>query len=395
MYAGKGLQDVTARSHPVQNPVLRTAQVAWDTASPLDALSRQLGAESFAFVALFVSPNADFDQIATSAPSHFPGADVMACSTAGEIGSAGYDDGLIVALAFPVEDFTVSACLIKDLDTLDSQRTVDRVTLERLALQQQRPELENWFAFLVVDGLSLSEDTLAATIAPALGDIPVFGGSAGDGVRFQKTFVALNGESASNAAVLTMIRSRYKTRVFSLNHLIPSETRMVVTEADPARRVVKSINAEPAAREYARVVGKDPNQLDRFTLAAHPVVVRLGDAHHVRAIQQVNEAGELVFFSAIDEGMVLTVAQSLDMCSHLESELQALTEDAPPTDIIACDCILRRIEAEQVQATRSLSEILSRHNVLGFSTYGEQVGPLHVNQTLSGVAFYRTPPFGE
>ena len=30
---------------------------------------------------------------------------------------------------------------------------------------------------------------------------------------------------------------------------------MVVTEADPATRIVTEINAEPAGREYARLVG--------------------------------------------------------------------------------------------------------------------------------------------
>jgi len=34
--------------------------------------------------------------------------------------------------------------------------------------------------------------------------------------------------------------------------------------------------------------------------------------------------------------------------------------------------------------------VLRRHNVRGFSTYGEQLGALHVNHTMTGVAFY--PP---
>lgn len=389
MYAGKGLQDVTARSQPVKDSLIKTAQVSWRDPSPVKQLHSQLGECAYAFVTLFVSPRADFTAIVEEASEVFPGIDVMACTTAGEISNAGYDEGKIVAIGFPAHDFTVSPCLIENLDTLDTQKTVDRITLNRLSLQQERGDLRHMFAFLVVDGLSLSEDLLAATVSPALGDIPVFGGSAGDGTDFSRTLVALNGKIAENAAVLTMFRSRFRTRVFSLNHLVPTDIKMVVTEADPARRIVKSINAEPAAREYARVVGKDPEQLDRFIMAAHPVVVRIGDAHHVRAIQQVNDAGELVFFSAVDEGMVLTVAGALDMAEHLENELQNLVEDEPPVDIIACDCILRRIEAEQSQMVRPISEILSRHNVTGFSTYGEQVGPLHVNQTMSGVAFYR------
>jgi len=245
------------------------------------------------------------------------------------------------------------------------------------------------FAFLIVDGLSLREDTLTATISPALRDMPLFGASAGDGTNFRMTLVALNGRVFTNGAILNLIRSIHKTQVFSLDHLVPTDTQMVVTDADPERRIVKSINAEPAAREYARIVGKDPNQLDRFTFASHPVVVRIGSDHHVRAIQQVNEDGELVFFSAIDEGMVLTVAEPQNMAAHLRTRMEKMAEKTMFTDIIGCDCILRRIEAEQAQMTRELSEILSHYNVTGFSTYGEQIGPLHVNQTMTGVAFYR------
>jgi hypothetical protein len=244
------------------------------------------------------------------------------------------------------------------------------------------------FAFLLVDGLSRAEDGLTATISPALRDMPLFGGSAGDGTDFEHTSVALNDKVAQNAAVLTLVRSRYRTQVFSLDHLVPSDSQMVVTGADPGRRIVKTINAEPAAREYARIVGKDPEQLDRLTFASHPVVVRIGGTHHVRAIQQVNSAGELVFFSAIDEGMVLTVAAPQNMVEHLRNKMMGLSVEKKPALILGCDCILRRIEAEQRQITRDLSDVMSSYNVTGFSTYGEQIGALHVNHTMTGVAIY-------
>ncbi len=38
----------------------------------------------------------------------------------------------------------------------------------------------------------------------------------------------------------------------------------------------------------------------------------------------------------------------------------------------------------------TMSRILSRHRVFGFSTYGEQFNSVHVSQTLTGVAIY--PP---
>ena len=123
------------------------------------------------------------------------------------------------------------------------------------------PTWENEFAFLVVDGLSIREDALTAALAPGLGPVPLFGGSAGDGTRFERTLVIHGAEAQENAAVLAMVRTDCRARVFSLDHLRPTERRMVVTEADPARRLVRQINAEPAAREYARLLGMDPLQL--------------------------------------------------------------------------------------------------------------------------------------
>lgn len=390
MNAGKGFQSAQVQSRPVGKSVLRKAQTDVSDATPVSTLKSRLGTEPFAMILLMVTPKADFKSVVADAQAQFDGTTVMACTTAGEISSNGYDEGRILAVGFPAADFASHAVLITDTDNLAHQALVDEISLERRALCENNSHLQHQFAFLVVDGLSLSEDTLAATLAPALTDVPLFGGSAGDGTDFEHTMVSLNGEIAENAAVLTLIRSRFRTKVFSLDHFEPTDQKMVVTDANPAQRIVKTINAEPAAREYARIVGKDPNQLDRFTFAAHPVVVRIGNEHHVRAIQQINDAGEMIFFSAVDEGMVLTVAHARNMATHLEEALDAMAEENIPADIICCDCILRRIEAEQSQLIRPMSDILSRHNVIGFSTYGEQIGPLHVNQTMSGVAFYNS-----
>ncbi|SIO14376.1 FIST N-terminal domain-containing protein [Vannielia litorea] len=368
-------------------------QVAEVFATDPDALAviaEELGPGPFALVCLFVSPDCRFSEIAEAAAQRFGSAQVMACTTAGEIGRAGYVEGRVVAVAFPETAFSATALMIDKLGDRDAQAFGDTLVRERLSLAERAPDRPHSFAFLLIDGLSLKEDILTAALSPALGGVPLFGGSAGDGVDFARTRVALNGVVAQDAAVLALVRTTLPTKVFSIDHLLPTDDRMVVTEADPNARIVKSINAEPAAREYARIVGKDPEQLDTFTFAAHPVVVRIGADHHVRAIQRVTDNGELQFFSAIDEGMVLTVAEKQDMVTHLDAELSALADPVQPLAILGCDCLLRRIEAEQAQSVRALSDTLARHRVVGFSTYGEQIGPLHVNQTITGVAFY--PP---
>jgi hypothetical protein len=370
--------------------VIAVAQVRCDDPDCADQIVRQLGPGPFELVCLFVSPSADFKALIAATADLFAGADVIGCTTAGEIGQSGYEDDQIIAVAFRCGHFKSVTYAIEDLDKIEEQTVAGSLIEARLSLTQKTPDWSSEFAFLMVDGLSLREEQLTAFLSAGLGPTPLFGGSSGDGVRFGETWLARNGEVMQNAAIVVVVRCDRPVRVFSLDHLVPTEKRMVVTSASPEERIVHEINAEPAALEYARLLGLDPHQLDQFTFAEHPVVVRLGDVHHVRAIQQVKENHDLVFFSAINEGMVLTLATHDDIVAHLDRGLTDLGRHDKPQFILGCDCILRRIEAGRLQKTRAVSEVLSAHNVVGFSTYGEQIGGLHVNQTLTGVAIY--PP---
>lgn len=382
----------SAREETAAATVMRYAQVPCTHPDLMEEIKSQLGPEDFSLVCLFAAPCADFKELIRLANAGFGSANILGCTTAGELGREGYEEGQIICIGFPARYFTSSTYAMDLLSLEDDQAVIDSLIQQRMALTQSAPDRPNEFAFLLVDGLSMSEENLTTTLASGLGPMPLFGGSAGDGVNFKQTWISHNGEILENAAVLAMVRSACPVKVFSHDNLAPTDQRMVVTAADPATRTVQEINAEPAAAEYARLLGKDPNQLDPFTFAEHPVVVRLGDTHHVRAIQRVNERGELVFFSAINEGMVLTLAEHLNIVDNLALGLNALSAEQEPDLILGCDCILRRIAADQRQSTRDVSALLSKHRVMGFSTYGEQNGALHVNQTLTGVAIYPPPP---
>ncbi len=368
--------------------IVARAHVRADAPDAPEQLLRALGPGPFAVVFLFLSPLADLSVILPRLQAGLPDTPVAGCTTAGEISEEGYTEGEIVAVGLCARHFGADVMLVPDLTRIDRQELIGRLIRSRQGLAADHPHWGHEFAFLMVDGLSTREDELTAALALGMGPVPLFGGSAGDGTRFRETFVLHDGRALRNAAALTMIRSDCRVRVFNLDHLMPTENRMVVTEADPRTRSVRQINGEPAAQEYARLLGKDPGQLTTFTFAAHPVVVRVGGSHHVRSIQQVAENGDLIFFSAIDEGLVLTLAEPQDMVLHLKRELARLAADKAPVAILAADCILRRMEALEKQKTRAVSALLRQHRVVGFSTYGEQLNSMHVNQTMTGVAIY-------
>src|SRR5207247_106007 len=121
-----------------------------------------------------------------------------------------------------------------------------------------------------------------------IGNISLVGGSAGDNLRLKQTFVYHQGRFHRDVALLTLVKTRYPFRIVKCQHFTGSETKMVVTRADPARRVVHEINAEPAAQEYARIAGLDASRLTPSLFARFPLLVRVGGEFYVRSIQRVN-----------------------------------------------------------------------------------------------------------
>ena len=92
--------------------------------------------------------------------------------------------------------------------------------------------------------------------------------------------------------------------------------------------------------------------------------------------------------SAIDDGIVLTIAQPKGMVESTRAAMKSVSEKLGGTDVIlGFDCVLRRLDARNRQVFRDISELYRNNNVVGFGTYGEQYRSMHLNQTFTGIAF--------
>ena len=246
------------------------------------------------------------------------------------------------------------------------------------------------FGILLVDGMCRREEAVVSALQMALDEIPIVGGSAGDGLKFERTFVVHDGRALTDAAVLTLVATDLPFRTFRNDNYEPTSIKMVVTEADTENRIVKELNAEPAAKEYARVCGILDTTLDAFSFASHPVLVGVGGKYFVRSIQRVNPDGSLSFFCAIDEGLVFTAARRLDPMESLARLFERIEGELGEVDLyLGFDCVLRQLAAEREQAAQPMSNFYRAKRVVGFNTYGEQFTSMHVNQTFTGVAIGR------
>ncbi len=179
-------------------------------------------------------------------------------------------------------------------------------------------------------------------------------------------------------------------RPFKCNSFEPTAVKFVVTEADIDKRIVRELNAEPAAKVYADAIGVPESDLNAYVFAAHPMIVRVGGDFYARSIQRANPDGSLTFFCAIDEGLVLTAAGRLDTLGVVEQMfMDTEAEIGEVSGYIGFDCLHRRLDAERRQIVRDLEDLYRRHRVVGFNTYGEQFDAMHLNQTFSGIAIGR------
>jgi hypothetical protein len=357
-------------------------------------LAAQLPANGLAMILVFMSPCYDPHQFCSELTKAFGDTPIFGCTTAGELAPDGWGDNSVVALGFSAQDFTIVARPFLDLANfrIEDGRRIGSELRQELARIGTCGSDEKSFGLLLIDGLCQREEAVMSAIYASLDNIPVVGGSAGDGLRFEKTWVFYDGQAHTDAAILILLKTSLPFRLFKCDNFEPSTTKMVVTEADIERRVVKEINAEPAADEYSRAVGIMDTQLDMFSFASHPVLVRAGGAYYARSIQQVNPDGSLNFFCAIDEGMVLTVAHArnpLGVTKELFAETRAEIGDV--SLYLGFECIFRRLDAEQHQFARDISQLYQENHVVGFHTYGEQYRSMHVNQTLTGVAIGKRP----
>ncbi len=364
--------------------------------APLDAavaaVGERLDTASTGFLMVFFSASYDAVELGAAFRRILPGVPVVGCSTAGEISAEGLSDGGLVAIAFPRAGFDIVSGVIPDLSRLGIDRGSEAVTSLKADLMRRRPDMQpgRTFAVSLIDGLCMREEAVVSAIDWALGEIPLVGGSAGDGLSFRATSLLHDGRIHTDAAILILVHTDHPFKVFKTDNFRPTGQRLVVTASDPETRTVFELNAEVAADEYATHVGMEADRLSPFGFASHPMVVRVGGEYFCRSLRCTNPDGSLSFFCAIDDGVVLTMAEPVDLVSSVEAALQKLDRDLGGIDwILGFDCVLRRLDAQNRQVAHRISELYKQHKVFGFNTYGEQFRTMHLNQTFTGVAIGR------
>ncbi|WP_153111257.1 FIST N-terminal domain-containing protein [Propionivibrio limicola] len=373
-----------------QTGILRGQSHARDAREAVREFHAAVNQPDTALVLFFCSSTYDLDVIADEMQRRFAGVQVVGCTTAGEIGPAGYVSATLNGASFPASHFrAVSGCIenLQSFQAVQGQELVHQLK-QRLAAEPAGPKNGKCVALQLIDGLSVREEPVTRSLQSALGGTPLVGGSAGDDMGLQHTRIYFGGRFLSDTAVLVLLATPLPFAPFMTHHFEPMNERLVVTAADPARRIVYELNGRPAAKEFANILGLAERELDISHFACHSVSVLVNDESHVRSVQKINGDGSLTFFCAIERGLVLRATRSKDLLKNLEQLFSRIhAEIGPPHFILGFDCIHRRLDIECNADRDRIVELLVNNGTTGFCTYGEQYRGAHMNQTFVGVAF--------
>jgi len=165
---------------------------------------------------------------------------------------------------------------------------------------------------------------------------------------------------------------------------MPSDKKMVITEADPARRVVREIDGRPALEVYSAACGfrKPPRASGDF--APYPLMIRIGGHYYARGMQRIYADGALEFACALEPGLVVALAKPGDMVARLDDLFTSMRQRiGAPELVIGVDCAARTAFMQREGLTPGIESLLRRNAVTGFSSLGEQFNTVHANNSFT------------
>ena len=337
------------------------------------------------FLIYFASSEQDQSRLAKAMHEAFSPADVIGCSTAGEIVSGKMLKGSVVAMSLSKEEIhDVKVEVVSNIsDGVDISPNFSAFE-EYFGEPMDTMDFRKYVGIVLVDGLRGTEENLMDSIGDQTNVIFV-GGSAGDDLNFKTTHVYKNGESLTNAAVLALLQPAKGFDFIKTQSFTPLDKTLTVTKANQSAREVIEFNGKPAAEAYAESLGVSPAEAPNLFMT-NPVGLLIDGEPYVRSPQQINN-NTMAFYCNVLEGMELAVLKSTDIVKDTREAVNRKEQELGSiSGIINFNCILRTLELENKGQTENYGKIFSKIPTIGFSTYGEEyLG--HINQTSTMLAF--------
>jgi len=356
-----------------------------DATDAVADLKQQLSGVDSKMIIYFASSALDPNSLSDGMQRAFDGSTVFGCSTAGEIISGKMLKDSVVAMAL---DSTVAETVkIEVVEKVSADPDVSGAMAsfgQYFGQDLHDMDVRKYVGIVLIDGLSGAEEQIMDQIGD-LTNLTFIGGSAGDDLKFRKTFIYANGKGYTDAALLALVKTTSGFDIIKTQSFRELDKKLTVTKVNEARREVLEFNDQPAPKAYAEAVNASlENASSRFM--TNPIGLMVDDEPYVRSPQQI-AGNSMIFYCNVLEGMELSLLESTDIIKDTTAALEAKKKELGKiSGVINFHCILRTLELQEKGLTDAYGKIFLDVPTIGFSTYGEEyIG--HINQTSTMLVF--------
>lgn len=349
-------------------------------------LKAQLAGFDTKVLIIFASSSFDQIQLNKLIKEAFNDSEIFGCSTSGEITSGRVLKNSVVAMAFDsnvVDDLKIE--VIENIKNNASAKTAFKSFEDYFGKSMNEIDIDKYIGIVLVDGLSGTEERLMDSIGD-MTNVSFIGGSAGDDLKFECTYVYADGKVYTNAAVLVLMKLKTKFEIIKTQSFNVLDAKLKVTKVNENTREVISFNNKPAVQAYAEAVGVSADQAPNYFMSNPVGLVADQDNVYVRSPQKV-EGESIIFYCSIAEGLEVSLLESTDIVKDTKAAVaDKKNKLGKISGLINFNCILRTLELESKGKTGEYGEIFKDIPTIGFSTYGEEyIG--HINQTATMLVF--------
>ena len=314
------------------------------------------------------------ESIFSDITARYPGANIVLCSTAGEVIDQDVLDDSIVVTAIAFEKTRVQCCVRNLADTRSSFET-GRSLMNAL----NADDLAG--IFVVSDGSVINGSELVSGFNDSNSRrIPIIGGLAGDGARFLKTLTGLNQlPTEGNVIAIGFYGKDLVIGHGSFGGWDEFGRERTITKSE--KNVLYEIDGESALKLYKEYLGDYAGELPGSALL-FPLSLKMEDTEGVlvRTILGIDEEKDSMTFAGnMPEGskvrlMKANFDQLIDSAAHAAEKSCELFKEHRPELAIIVSCVGRKLVlqhriTEEVELAR---EILGEKvAITGFYSYGE------------------------
>ena len=350
-------------------------------------IKEQFGSVIPKLILFFASSHINPYFISDEIQNAFPKTPTFGCTTAGELISGKMLKNSLVAMAFTenvIEDFKAVVITNLPKTTSKNYQQAGDIFEKHFGKKFSEMDLKKYVGIVLADGLSKSEEKMMEEIG-MLSNVLFIGGSAGDDLKFENTYVYGVGKAYTNAAILILLKPAAGFDIIKTQSFRETGKILTATSVDEKNRTVIDFDGKPAAEAYAEVFGASEETASQLFMT-NPLGLMVDDEPYVRSPQQIQDKN-MIFYCNIKEGMELSILESGDIIHDTQNALDdKINEMGEIAALINFNCILRTLELDNKNLSGEYGQIFSGIPTIGFSTYGEQyIG--HINQTATILAF--------